>query len=177
MNQLSTDKRTQVVKALMEGVGVNATHRLNGVCKPAILKLLADLGRACFHFHDDKTRGLKPNRAETDEVWSLVFAKEKSLRPEFRGIYGLGDCRLWTAIDPDSKLIISYLIGQRTPQDARDGRWVDRSKNDLGRANRADSVKTYQHPNFVPSADQLRHGVCQVRMRRVIIRRRGRAWV
>lgn len=57
---------------------------------------------------------------ETDEVWSFVFAKEKSLRPEDRGTYGLGDCWLWTAIDPETKLIISYHIGQRTPADARD---------------------------------------------------------
>ncbi len=120
MNRLSIEKRKAVVNALVEGVGVNATSRLTGVGKQAILRLLADLGRACFHFHDDKVRGLKPARVETDEVWSFVFCKEKSLREEFRGVYGLGDVWLWTAIDPDTKLIISYLVGQRTPQDARD---------------------------------------------------------
>ncbi|MDO8628959.1 MAG: hypothetical protein Q7R41_00560, partial [Phycisphaerales bacterium] len=57
---------------------------------------------------------------ECDEVWSFVFAKEKSLRPEVRGTYGFGDCWLWTAIDPETKLIISYLVGQRTPADAHD---------------------------------------------------------
>ena len=120
MNRLSIEKRTQAVKALMEGVGVNATSRLTGVCKPAILKLIADFGAVCAQFHHEKVRGLKPARVECDEVWSFVFAKEKSLRPEVRGTYGLGDCWLWTAIDPESKLMISYLVGQRTPEDAYD---------------------------------------------------------
>lgn len=120
MNKLSIEKRKAVVNALLEGVGVNATSRLTGVGKQAILRLLNDLGFACFRFHDEKVRGLKPERVETDEVWSFVFCKEKSLREEVRGTYGLGDCWLWTAIDPDTKLIISYHIGQRTPSDARD---------------------------------------------------------
>lgn len=119
MNRLAIEKRVQVVKALMEGVGVNATQRLTGVCKPAILKLLATLGKACFRFHDEKVRGVKPERVETDEVWSFVFCKEKSLRTEWKGTYGLGDTWLCTAIDRDSKIIILYLVGQRTPEDAR----------------------------------------------------------
>jgi len=104
----------------MEVVNFNAVSRLTGVCKPAILKLLTDLGQSCLRFHNERVRGLKPARVETDEVWSFVYCKEKGLRPEFQGTYGLGDCWLWTAIDPDTKLIISYHIGQRTPTDAVD---------------------------------------------------------
>jgi IS1 family transposase len=120
MNKLSIEKRKAIISALIEGVGVNATSRLTGVGKQAILRLLADVGEACAEFHHERVRGLKPDRVECDEIWSFVFAKEKSLRPEVRGTYGIGDCWLWTAIDRDSKVIISYLVGQRTPEDARD---------------------------------------------------------
>ncbi len=103
----------------MEGVGVNATSRLTGVGKQAILRLLADLGTACFRFHEERVRGLKPARIECDEVWSFVWAKEKSLRPEHRGTRGIGDAWLWTAIDPDTKLLVSFHVGKRSPDDAR----------------------------------------------------------
>ncbi len=118
MNRLSIDERAQVITALMEGVGVNATQRLTGVCKPAILKLLAEVGRACARLHDERVRGLSPSRVECDEVWSFVFCKEKTVRPEYRGTCGIGDCWLWTGIDSVSKLIIGYHVGRRTPDDA-----------------------------------------------------------
>ncbi len=120
MNRLSIEKRTMVIRCLVEGVGVNATSRLTGVGKPAILRLLASVGTACAKLHHQYVRGLKLRRVECDEVWSFILCKEKSLRPEIRGTYGLGDCWLWTAIDPETKVLISYLVGQRTPDDAQD---------------------------------------------------------
>ena len=119
MNRLSTERRNQVVNALIEGVGVNAKSRLTGVGKQAILRLLNDLGTVCANFHHEKMRGTKPTRVECDAVWSFAYAKEKSLRPEYRGKYGMGDVWLWTAIDKDSRPIIAYWIGQRTPVYAR----------------------------------------------------------
>lgn len=117
MNKLSTEKRVRVVAALVEGNSINSTVRMTGVSKPTILKLLRDLGCACAAYHNDHVRGLKPGSVQCDEIWAFVGAKQKNASPEKRAT-GWGDAWTWTAIDRDSKLIISYHLGLRTPEDA-----------------------------------------------------------
>jgi IS1 family transposase len=119
MSKLTKEKQASVVQCLVEGVGVNATARLTGASKPTILSLLKKAGNACAILHDSRVRDLKPARVECDEVWSFVFAKERNIRPEKRGTVHMGDSWLWVAIDPETKLIISYFVGLRTPDDAR----------------------------------------------------------
>jgi transposase len=76
MNRLSTDKRTQVIAALVEGTSINATSRMTGVSKHTILKLLADMGCACAAFHDANVRNLRSRRVQCDEIWSFVYGKD-----------------------------------------------------------------------------------------------------
>ena len=118
MNKLSTDKRKSVIAALVEGASINSTVRMTGVSKPTILKLIKDLGCACAAYHDEHVRGLKPARVECDEIWSFVYCKDKNVARAKAPVDGAGDAWAWTAIDPDSKLILSYLVGLRTPGDA-----------------------------------------------------------
>lgn len=113
MNKLSTQKRTQVVAALVEGNSVRSTVRMTGVCKKAVLKLLVDLGMACAKYQDEKLRGLRCNRVQCDEIWSFCYAKEKNVPEELKGRFGFGDVWTWVAIDADTKLIPSWLIGER----------------------------------------------------------------
>ena len=113
MNKLSTQKRTQVVAALVEGNSVRSTVRMTGVCKKAVLKLLVDLGTACAKYQDEKLRGLRCNRVQCDEIWSFCYAKEKNVPAELKGHFGFGDVWTWVAIDADTKLIPSWLIGER----------------------------------------------------------------
>jgi hypothetical protein len=117
--RLKIELRGAVAKVPMEGVGVNPASRLSRVGKRAIPRLLADLGTDCFCFHDERVNGLKPAWMQRDDVWSFVWAKEMSLHPEFRGTPGLGVFRLWTAIDPETKLLVSLRVGKRTPEVAR----------------------------------------------------------
>lgn len=119
MNRLSTEKRVRVVSALVEGMGVNATVRMTGVSKPTILKLLRDLGCACAAYHNEHVRGLKPVSVQCDEIWSFVGAKQKNASPE-KQAEGWGDAWTWTCLDRDTKLMISYYVGLRTPDDARE---------------------------------------------------------
>src|ERR1051326_8758073 len=116
MNKLSTERRRNVIALLVEGVGINATARLAGVSKEAVLKLLADMGCACAAFHDENVRCLKPARIECDEVWAFVHCKQKHVKYAKAAPSGAGDCWTWSAIDGDSKLVISYLIGSRSPE-------------------------------------------------------------
>jgi IS1 family transposase len=114
MNKLTTAKRTAVVAALVEGVSIRATARMTNVSKPTILKLLADLGAACADYHDTHVRGLKSQRVQVDEIWSFIGCKAKNVDEDNQG-KSWGDCWTWNAIDADSKLIVSYLVGERTP--------------------------------------------------------------
>ncbi len=119
MNQLNTAKRAQVIAALIEGNSINATCRMLGVGKHTVLRLLEDAGCACAAFHDANVRNLRVNRAQCDEVWSFIYAKQKNVSPE-KEAEGAGDCWTWTAIDADTKLIISYMLGDRGAATARD---------------------------------------------------------
>src|SRR6266536_6358299 len=113
MNRLSREKQVQVVAALVEGNSINATVRMTGVAKNTILKLLADLGSACADYQDKALRNLRCKRIQCDEIWQFCYAKENNVPADKKGQFGYGDVWTWTAIDADSKLTISYLVGTR----------------------------------------------------------------
>jgi IS1 family transposase len=112
MNRLNTAKRAAVVAALVEGNSIRATARMTDVSKPTILKLLADLGAACAGYHDLAVRNLKCQRIQCDEIWAFVGCKAKNVTDETRGKWG--DLWTWTGIDADSKLIVSWLVADRS---------------------------------------------------------------
>jgi len=112
MNRLNTEKRVQVVAALVEGNSINATCRMTGVAKHTVLNLLRDLGIACAEYHHRNVRGLRVKRLQADEIWAFCGAKRANVNKEQKS-EGWGDVWTWTAIDADTKLCVSYLIGQR----------------------------------------------------------------
>jgi IS1 family transposase len=121
MNKLSTAERAAVVAALVEGNSIRATARMTDVSKPTILKLLADLGAVCAEYHDRVVRDITCKRIQCDEIWSFVGAKHKNVPEEKRAIWG--DLWTWTAIDADTKLIVSYLVGRRITPNAWHMMW------------------------------------------------------
>jgi len=112
MNRLSTARRIQVVAALVEGNSIRSTVRMTGAALHTILKLLNDLGCACASYHNRNVRHLRVRRLQCDEIWSFVGAKAKNTSPEKKQ-EGWGDVWTWTAIDADTKLCVSYLVGGR----------------------------------------------------------------
>jgi IS1 family transposase len=124
MNRLTLEKRAQVVNALVEGNSIRATVRMTGVCKDAVLKLICDFGKVCAEHHDRAVRGVASKHVQCDEVWAFCYAKAKNVSEEKQGT-GAGDVWTWTAIDADSKLIISYLCG------GRDAAWAYQFMEDL----------------------------------------------
>jgi IS1 family transposase len=118
MNRLSTQRRAQVVSCLVEGMSIRATVRVTGVAKNTIVKLLADLGEACSTYQDATLRNLDTRVIEADEIWSFCYAKQKNVPDEFQDTPGYGDVWTWVAIDADSKLVPSWLVGERTNRDA-----------------------------------------------------------
>lgn len=81
MNRLSTEKRAQIVGALVEGNSIRATVRMTGAAKNTIVKLLADLGLACSDYQNKTLRHLSSKRIECDEIWAFVGAKKKNVQP------------------------------------------------------------------------------------------------
>jgi IS1 family transposase len=113
MNRLDMKTRAQIVRCLVDGNSLRATTRIVGVSKNTVTKLLRDLGAACRAYHDDHVRGVTAKRVQCDEIWSFVYAKDKNLSESEKATGEKGSMWTWTAIDADSKLVISYLIGQR----------------------------------------------------------------
>ena len=113
MNTLPLAKRTAVVAALVEGNSIRATCRMTGVAKGTVLKLLVDLGRACEAYHRKTVVNLKARRIQCDEIWSFCYAKAKNVPDSMRGLLGVGDVWTWTAMDADTKLMVSWLVGDR----------------------------------------------------------------
>src|SRR3990170_4834931 len=113
MNKLSPERRAQVIRALVEGNSIRATCRLTGAAKGTVLKLLADVGEVCRDYHDKHMKNLYARRVQCDEIWSFCHAKAKNVPAEHQGEFGYGDVWTWTAIDADSKLVLSWCIGGR----------------------------------------------------------------
>lgn len=114
MNRLSLEKRTQIITALVEGNSLRATSRIADVAFNTVLKLLPQIGEVCQKYHDEHVKALKSTRVECDEIWSFCYSKQQNVPEGLQGQYGIGDVWTWTALDSDSKLIISYLVGLRS---------------------------------------------------------------
>ena len=111
IDQLSTRCRAQIVAALAEGNSIRGTSRMTGAAKNTIVKLLRDLGTGCRDYQDEHLRGLTCMRVQCDEIWSFCYAKQKNVPDEHKGKLGYGDVWTWVAIDADTKLVPSFLVG------------------------------------------------------------------
>jgi IS1 family transposase/lambda repressor-like predicted transcriptional regulator len=113
MNKLDTAKRAQILTLLCEGMSMRATSRVADVSINTVSKLLAEAGEACFAFHDETVRGVASKRVQCDEIWAFCYAKAKNAGAAKAAPAEAGDLWTWTALDADSKLIVSYLVGGR----------------------------------------------------------------
>jgi IS1 family transposase len=112
VNRLSTARRAQILGLMVEGVSLRAISRLTGAGKNTLARLLAEFGSVCAEYHNHAVRNIRVRRLQCDEIWSFVGAKARNTSPEKKA-EGWGDTWTWTAIDGDSKLCVSYLVGGR----------------------------------------------------------------
>jgi IS1 family transposase len=119
MNVLSTEKRAQIVAAMVEGNSIRSIVRMTGASKNTIAKLLVELGSACSVYMDKAMRNLPCKNIQVDEIWSFVGAKQKNVR--FReDMPVMGDVWTWIAIDADTKLVPQFMVGSRMVQTANE---------------------------------------------------------
>ncbi|MEM9019776.1 MAG: IS1 family transposase [Planctomycetota bacterium] len=107
---MSTEKRSAIVRCLVEGCSMASTVRMTGVSKNTVAKLLVDMGEVCREWHDENVRGLHTERVQADEIWSFLGAKQKNVE---KGKQGVGDIWTWVGLDADTKLAITWLVGER----------------------------------------------------------------
>ena len=113
MNKLPHAKRVQILSMLVEGSSMRSISRVVDVSINTVAKLLAEAGEACETFHDENVRGVKAKRVQCDEIWAFCYAKQKNVATAKAAPQGAGDIWTWTALDADSKLIVSWSVGGR----------------------------------------------------------------
>ncbi|MGA3015335.1 MAG: IS1 family transposase [Bacteroidales bacterium] len=117
MNNLPLAKKVQIINLLVEGNSLRSTSRITGCSINTVTKLLVDVGKACQDFHNEKVIDVRSKRVQCDEIWSFVYAKKKNIPEELKRD-GIGDVWTWTGIDADSKLVVSWLVGNRDAETA-----------------------------------------------------------
>jgi IS1 family transposase len=119
MNKLPIAKRAQILAMLCEGASMRSVSRLTDTSINTVSKLLVDAGRFCAGFHDAKVRGVKAKRVQVDEAWAFCYAKDKNVATAKAAPDGAGDVWTWTAIEADTKLLISHFVGGRDGECAK----------------------------------------------------------
>lgn len=117
MNRLPFPQQVQVISLLTEGNSIAAISRLTGIHRDTIMRLSLRIGQGCDRLHESMVRDLQIPFIEIDETWSFIQKKQHRVQdhhpPE------QGDCYLWLAIDPLTKVVLSYLLGKRTAENAK----------------------------------------------------------
>jgi IS1 family transposase len=108
MNKLPNAKRVQIINLLVEGSSLPAASKIADVSINTVTKLLVEVGQACQLFHDETVRAVAAKGVQCDAIWSFVYAKEKN-KPQ--DVEGAGDAWTFVGIDSDTKLVISWLLG------------------------------------------------------------------
>jgi IS1 family transposase len=116
MNYLRNVDRTRIVSSLVEGNSIRVIVRMTGFSHNTVAKLLVELGEACDAYHDKHVRNVAAKHVQCDEIWSFVGAKAKNV-PREDGEWG--DVWTWTALDADTKLMISFAVGNRGAETAK----------------------------------------------------------
>jgi IS1 family transposase len=113
MNKLPLAKRVQILSMLCEGSSMRSISRVADVSINTVSKLLVEAGEAAVTIHNEMVRNVKSKRIQCDEIWSFCHAKQRNVEKAKAAPKGAGDVWTWTAIDADTKLILSYFVGDR----------------------------------------------------------------
>ena len=118
MRKLALKARVQILNLLCEGMSMRAVARIADVSFNTVAKLLIDAGTVCAEMHDEMVQGVKASRIQCDEIWAFNYCKQKTVTSAKAAPANAGDIWTWTGIDADSKLIVSYLVGDRSGETA-----------------------------------------------------------
>jgi len=114
MNKLDREARARILHLLCEGQSIRAVTRLTGASKNTVTKLVVDAGHACTAYQDRVLRNLPSKRVQVDEIWNFIYAKNDNVKAAKAAPKDAGDVWTWTAIDADTKLLVSWLVADRS---------------------------------------------------------------
>jgi IS1 family transposase len=120
MNKLSVQERASILRLLVEGNSLRSCSRIADVSINTVSKILVDAGRACVKFHGEKVVNVRSKRVQCDEIWSFVGMKQKTADRHGIDEEGVGDVWTWVGMDADSKLVVSWYIGDRDADSANE---------------------------------------------------------
>ena len=158
MNRLSIDKRKQVLASLVEGNSIRATVRMTGAAKNTVTMVLVDVGQACLDYQDGILRNLPCKRMQVDEIWAFCYAKEKNVPDDRKGQFGYEDVWTWTAICADTKLVLSWMVGYRTLEHAKN--LLQRSGGAAGESRSIDHGRAQGAPGSGRGCFRGRYRLC-----------------
>ena len=118
MNKLDATKPAHILNILVEGNSLRSASRIADVSYNTVCKLFAGAGKVCAEYQDRTLRDLPCKRLQLDEIWSFVYAKAKNVPAHMKGDPSIGDVWTWVAIDADTKLVPSWLVGDRSSETA-----------------------------------------------------------
>ena len=118
MNKLPLKTRVQILNMLCEGSSMRSISRVCDVSINTVSKLLVDAGEACAAYHHEHVRDIQVKRVQCDEIWSFCYSKQKNVKDAKAAPFGSGDVWTWTALDSDSKMILSWMVGGRDSESA-----------------------------------------------------------
>jgi IS1 family transposase len=119
MNTLNKKQRAQLISVLVEGNSLRATARICDVAFNTVLKFVPEIGQACAEYQDKTFLNLKCKRIQCDEIWSFCYAKQKNVPENKQGVFGYGDVWTWVAMDAETKLVPSFMVGRRDAPSAK----------------------------------------------------------
>lgn len=108
-NNLETEKKVIAISMLAEGNSIRAIERMTGIHRDTIMRLGVRVGEGCQKVMDAKMRGLTCKRIQVDEIWGFIGAKRKIADR----VCAYGDVWTFIALDSDTKLIPSFIVGKR----------------------------------------------------------------
>ena len=114
MNRLPLKTRITILQMLVEGSSMRSIGRGADGSPNTVDKLLREAGAACLAIHDQEVRNVRAVRVQCDEIWSFCYAKQKNVPIAKKPPAAAGDVWTWTAIEANTKLIISWLVGDRS---------------------------------------------------------------
>jgi IS1 family transposase/lambda repressor-like predicted transcriptional regulator len=148
MNKLSRTEHAAIIRSLVEGNSIRSTSRMTGAARNTITTLLVALGRACAEYQDRMLVNLNSTRIECDEIWAFCYAKARNVPESHAADWGYGDVWTWVALDPDSKLVPTWLVGRRDAVDA-----VDFLRDLAPRLNNRVQITTDGHQPYVQAME------------------------
>ena len=148
MNKLSTDRRTALVSALVEGNSIRATARMTDTAFNTVLRFVPEIGRVCRDYLDQHMRNLTCRRLQADEIWQFCYCKDRNVPDSMRGQPGIGSVWTWIAIDADTKLVPTFHVGSRDADDA----WTFMQDLSKRLANRV-QLTTDGHRSYLDAVD------------------------